>query len=201
MAAATAASTTALPMVTQELGFEMFPGRRLTLVVWQRVTNVAALAAAVASKSLDVALLDAARVADTFTLAVAANKALHVHATAVRQRATTLHAELVLCLWAGRNLADALRGLGAGADTTDILVAVFDATPEVLDRLAAMVTVGEGGGSVAPADYYPAGADTAWLTANYKVPAEELRVGSLADAIVGRIAVQEFSTGGGGAAR
>lgn len=99
------------------------------------------------AKTLDVAMVDARLVASPFCVHVAAHKALTA-ATKGKAVAASLHAELVHCLHAGRNVGEALRVLGpkvggaadaaavgadvgaargAGGATTDLLVCVFDA--------------------------------------------------------------------------
>lgn len=95
------------------------------------------------ARTLDIALLDATLVAGINALHVAANKALAAAARG-KQSAASLHAELVHCLHAGRNVGEALRVLGAGPASKHLLVAIYDATAEqvkeVVDLAAGNVT-------------------------------------------------------------
>lgn len=191
------------------------------------------------AKTLDIGLLDAQRVAHPFAVAAAANKAVYYESTHPKLRAASLHAEMILSLWAGRNLTEALRSLGASDESSEVLVAIIDATPAFVKHVVAQFVcapapsthstvashgVGVGAtmageheshalgdasshiiygsyhGMMPLDEYYPARCDTEWLRKNYKISEEELTVSSLCDAVVGRIAIQEFTTGGGGAA-
>lgn len=116
--------------------------RTLRTLLFTGVTNAAAIRALIMAKTLDVAFMEASHIASPFTVLVAANKALHIQATQPALRAASLHAELLLCLHAGRNVVDALRGLGASAASTNILFAVFDATDADIEKLCGLVECG-----------------------------------------------------------
>lgn len=216
-AAATAVNPAPVPLTVDtaapppppftRLTFELFPGRSVTLALFTGVTNAAAVRDAVLAKTLDVALLNPALVASPGAVHVAANRALHAQVAVGKLRAASLHAELVACLHGGRNVGEALRALGAPADAGALLVCVFDAAPGDLARLAALVD----GTPIPLGAFWPARVDAAAVAQLYRVAPEELAppVGGggggagasgggataadrLADAVIGRIACQEF---------
>jgi tRNA threonylcarbamoyladenosine modification (KEOPS) complex Cgi121 subunit len=200
-----AAAGDALPPPFARLTFELFPSRSLALALFTGVANAAAVRDAVLAKTLDVALLNPALVASPGAVHVAANRALHAQVAVGKLRAASLHAELVACLHGGRNVGEALRALGAPAGAGALLVCVFDAAPDELARLAGLVD----GAPTALADFFPHRVDASAVRELYRVAPEELAppVGGggdgsgataadrLADAVIGRIAVQEYIGG------
>ncbi|RYG50937.1 hypothetical protein EON67_04370 [archaeon] len=183
------AADAGFPACVRVHSFEVWPGRTLAVCGFSRVSNAADLLAALRAKALDVALLHAPHVAGLEPLLVAANKALYYQLALKKLRASSLHAELLLCLLAGKNVMEAFKQMGGRATSTDIIVAIFDATPADVRRVCDLVA----GDLVDPVTLLGACVDTAALVKQYKVSAEELSVGSLADAVMGRIAVQEYT--------
>ena len=108
--------------------FELFEGRTLTAILFDGVSNSAALRKQLLAQSLDAALINPDSVAGTLHLRIAANKALLNEATREGGLATnSLHAELVYSLSASRNISAAFRAFGIADASTRVLLCVFDA--------------------------------------------------------------------------
>ena len=164
--------------------FELFPGRTLSLVAV--AAPLERIHAAVIARALDVALLDPSVIVDTRCILVAANKALHA-AAHTKMRSASLHGELVLCLYARRNVGDALRALGATKSSAVALVAVFDADAATMEHVESLAD-----GSLADAaSIITRATDESRVRALYGITLGE--VGSLSDAVIGRIALQDIS--------
>ena len=81
-------------------------------------------------------------------------------------------------------------GTAGTADTVALLVCAFDASPELLARVAACVK----GEPTALTEFYPAGLDAHAVRELYRVGEEELAgrgAGALSEAVIGRIAVAD----------
>lgn len=131
----------------------------------------------------DCAVLNAAMVPDAFIVLQAAARAL---AAESRSKIATrsLHAELVFSVSGSKHIAETLRRFGVADDTKALVVARFDATPEELDQLKALVA-----GRLAPLSDLSAVCDRAALTKVYKISQQELALeGGMVDAIACRIA-------------
>lgn len=83
-------------------------------------------------------------------------------------------------------IAESLTRYGINADSRHLLVARFDATDEDLERIRATVQ-----GSEAPLAELPGLTNTELLSKYYKVVGPELKVGSLGDAALVRIAARD----------
>ena len=172
--------------------------------------NVAALRAALLSKTLDVAIIDAALVPSPACIASAATRAL-VAAASGKLVAASLHAEIINCLHAGRNVGEALRVLGPRADGSlqDLLFVVINADgPTVACAIATLVEgdsadVGTYYGAQITADGFchpPSGVsriDVERIVSIYKIPTLELTLGhggplaTLEAAVLSRIGAPE----------
>lgn len=121
--------------------------------------------------------------------------------------ARTLHAETLVRLSAGRNISEGLRRFGLGADSSAVAVGALarregtdPAFSDLLptdEVLAAATAVAEAlGGTAAPPDELAARlearADVPRLTKVYKVVPEELRIGTLEEAILCRMAQMDL---------
>jgi hypothetical protein len=174
------------------------------------VRNVPALRAALISKTLDVAIIDAALVPSPACIASAATRALFAAASG-KLVAASLHAEIINCLHAGRNVGEALRVLGPRADGSlqDLLFVVVNAGGSTAaEAIAALVE----GDAASVSAYYgvqiyadgvclpPSAAsctDVKRIVSIYRIPTLELILGhggplaTLEAAVLSRIGVPE----------
>lgn len=167
------------------LTFEFYPGRALHVLAVSGST--ARLVDEVLARSVDCAVIDAALVADSRSLHLAANKALYAAATG-KLRAATVHLELVFALHGGKNVGEALRALGATGDSRAAVIGVFDATPAQRAAVDALVD----GAAATMADVLAAHADAGRIRALYRI--DTVECGTLGDAVASRTALQDVGT-------
>ncbi len=102
----------------------------------------------------------------------------------------TLHSELVFNLSGSRNVTDSLRKFGISNGATQLLVCAFDADAAKLQEMLDIID-----GCLADLDMIEAQShlspeQVAIVKKHYKIQDVELRVSTLADAIVTRIATK-----------
>jgi EKC/KEOPS complex subunit CGI121/TPRKB len=98
-----------------------------------------------------------------------------------------VHSELVFCLSPTRHISEAFRRFGGDENTRALIVCKFDANDEDLERVRSVVK-----GELVAFDARPA-VDEAALKKWYKVHENELEIGSLADAVLSRIAIRDVA--------
>jgi EKC/KEOPS complex subunit CGI121/TPRKB len=131
------------------------------------------------------AFLNAALVPDALVLRMAAHRALCAQSRG-RLATRSLHAEVVFNVSGSKHIAETLRRFGIADDSRHLLAARFDASDADLSALAAAVS-----GSAAPLAELAAVCDGPAVAKAYKVTPEELRVGSVVQAIGCRIAARD----------
>lgn len=167
--------------------FEGLPGRTLHVALFADVSNCKELQSRVKAGEVEpeVAMLNAAVVADLFVLRVAAQKAL---AEQHRGKLITksLHAELVYNMSGSRHISESFNRFGVTESCQHLLVARFDAEPSELQAIMAFVD-----GQQRSLDSLSSVTDKALITKYYKVSPNELKVGTLADAALFKIAARD----------
>jgi len=159
--------------------------RELAVWTFADVENAEAVRAAVRDGTLECAVLDARAIASLACVELAAYKAaLACERGAMVTRA--VHSELVFCLSPTRHISEAFRRFG-DENTRALIVCKFDATEEDLERVRSVVR-----GELVAFDERPAVDETA-LKKWYKVHENELEIGSLADAVLSRIAIRDVA--------
>lgn len=91
----------------------------------------------------------------------------------------------LLCI-CSLQIGESLGRFGVAESSQHLIFARYNATPEEVQSLQDVVQ-----GDLAPLSDLPALADISLINKYYKVLDEELRVGTLADAIVSRIAARD----------
>eukprot|EP00887_Chlorella_sp_A99_P002245 scaffold10.g2245.t1 len=173
--------------MVEELYFEDFPTRHLTVLLFKNVTNASEIRGMVMTGALqpECAIINGALVPDLAAVHAAAFKALQAQARG-QLRTKSLHAEVVFGLSGSRHIAESLTRFGVNEDCQHLLVARFDASPGDLERIRGAVA-----GAPAPLAELPGLADSQVLQKYYKVAAPELAVGSLGAAVQMRIAARD----------
>lgn len=161
-----------------------FPEKTLHIAVFDEVSNSAEVCAWVRTPEAGCAAIDARMVVDSSQLFAAALVALHADA---RGKLAThgLYSEALFALSASRQISDAFRRFGVSETCTRMVLITFD------DAVAARLAVNVSGKLVDPSSL-AAGCDEAAVRKAYKVTESELRIGTLADAIVSRIATSRL---------
>eukprot|EP01025_Chloroclados_australasicus_P067512 TRINITY_DN93408_c0_g1_i1.p2 TRINITY_DN93408_c0_g1~~TRINITY_DN93408_c0_g1_i1.p2 ORF type:complete len:174 (-),score=22.02 TRINITY_DN93408_c0_g1_i1:260-781(-) len=170
--------------MSTSLAFESHPNT-LRILACTDVSNAANIKSSIAGKSLAVeaAFIDADVVADLFMVHLAAFKALSDKA-ADSLTTHSLHSDIVFNLAGSRHISQALNTFGVSPDTKHLLVARLDATPEELDTIRSVVS-----GSEISVDECLAFRNLERLRKLYKTSDEELKVGTIADVALSKLAV------------
>lgn len=166
------------------LALEAFEGKAAHVLAFDEVTNAAEVCAWVRQPGADFAAINASMVVDMSQIFAAALSALHAES---RGKLVThaLHSEVVFALSAAKQINEAFRRFGASDSTSRIVIVTFDAA--AVARLKDQVR-----GKLIDPHSLAQSFDEAAVRKAYKITDIELRVGSLSDAVVSRIAIQRL---------
>mmetsp|Transcript_26619 Transcript_26619/g.36749 ORF Transcript_26619/g.36749 Transcript_26619/m.36749 type:complete len:177 (+) Transcript_26619:36-566(+) len=167
--------------------FESHPDRNLNVFCFKNVKNGGDLHKRIIAGELGIeaAFIDAALLPEIFPVILAANKTL-ISESLESLTTRSLHSELVYNLSGSKHISLALKKWGVSDTCTKLVVAKFDATSAEVSLIRSLVE-GEEVGVEELGELY----DLAAVKKNYKILDTELKVGSLTDAIITRIAARE----------
>ncbi|RCV24590.1 hypothetical protein SETIT_5G097700v2 [Setaria italica] len=167
--------------------FPVAGGRSVSLALYSDVSNSRELLDLMQSGKLEpeVAFLNASLVPDVFPVLAAAHKALLSKA---RESLTTrtLHSELVYNYSGSKHITESLKRCGISDDTMYILAARFDASDEEMKAVGKLIS-----GAEIDLGELESRANQPQILKHYKIPAQELLISTLPDAIVCRIAARD----------
>lgn len=184
MADAAAVAAAATPEAAAEV--VCISDRKLHLMLYRDIKNAAELRQHLLSnaETRDMSLINASMVVSKYQVQLSAYKALEAEA-ANKLTTKTLHAELVYGLAGSTHVGGSLKRCGLRDDTQHVLVAMFDATPDV----QAITTLVQG--TSIPLDELPQLYQADVIQEAFKLTNEELQIGSLEDAVVVRLAARD----------
>ncbi|KAL1299571.1 EKC/KEOPS complex subunit TPRKB [Arachis ipaensis] len=159
----------------------------LSLALYTDVTNSKELLESMQAGTLEpeVAFLNALLIPDVFPLLAAAHKTL-VAKSRDSLTTRTLHSELVYNYSGSKHISESLKRCGISDNTTYILAARFDATPDEIKGIEKLIN-----GKEIELEELEGRANQSQIQKHYKLSAPELGVSSLADAITCRIASRD----------
>ncbi|CAI9769119.1 unnamed protein product [Fraxinus pennsylvanica] len=162
-------------------------GTTLFLALYSDVTNSKELLDLMQAGTLEpeIALLNALLIPDVFPVLAAAHKTLIAKS---REALTTrtLHSELVYNYSGSKHISESLKRCGISDSTSYILVARFDASADEVTAIKELIK-----GVEINLEELEGRANQAQIQKHYKIPASELRISSLSDAITCRIAARD----------
>ncbi|XP_010530887.1 PREDICTED: EKC/KEOPS complex subunit Tprkb [Tarenaya hassleriana] len=167
--------------------FNINDGNTLSVSLFSDVTNSKDLLNSIQAGTLDpeVAFLNASLIPDIFPLLAAAHKAL-VSKSRDLLTTRTLHSELVYNYSGSKHITESLKRCGISDDSTYILAARFNSSPDEMDKVAKLIN-----GKEIELEELKTRANQSQILKHYKIPSQELGVSSLGDAIVCRIAARD----------
>lgn len=167
--------------------FDGLPERSLHVALYTDVTNCKELQEKVKAGKMEpeVAMINAAVVADPFIVRVAAQKAL-MNEQRSKLITKSLHAELVYKMSGSRHISESFNRFGVTAASQHLLVACFDAKADQLEAINTQVS-----GTSQSLSMLSEISNTALISKYYKVAPAELKVGTVADAALFRLAARD----------
>ncbi|XP_042226026.1 EKC/KEOPS complex subunit TPRKB-like isoform X4 [Homarus americanus] len=160
---------------------------RCHILLYSKVENAAEVRQLIMKGQVEASLIKPAMVVDTFQVIVAANKA--VRSLAAKKMVTrSVFAEIIFNLSPTKNITDSLKNFGLGDGDTEILAVVLDEeSGEKVKKLKSQIR-----GELTAVTEVLNLTNQARVKQLYKVTDSELRVTSLLDAVVSRMACKEF---------
>jgi len=156
---------------------------KVFIQVYRDVKNTAELRPLLMNGTINAAVVSAKKIVSSFQLVVAANIALHNQGDGT-MKTKNINSEIIFSLSPGKQISKAFQQFGAGPDDTAIAAVAVDSA----DRLLALHQAVDGT-AVSAAELAQL-VDTAAVRKLYEVGEEELRVGTLEEAVVNRIATR-----------
>ena len=165
---------------------DLHPSVCLGMALFTEVTNAAELRARVMEGALAGALLQPRLILETFQVLVAANKAVH-GVTHGSMKTKTVHSEIIFNLSPSNNISESFKKFGISDESKEVLIAVVNGKDASSLREACKHVKGK----QVHLDSLTDLADLSLVKTVYKVSEDELRVSSLLDAVVSRMATKE----------
>ncbi|KAE9585177.1 hypothetical protein Lal_00018115 [Lupinus albus] len=162
-------------------------GTSFSVALYTDVTNSKELLESMQAGTLEpeVAFLNASLVPDIFPVLAAAHKTL-VAKSRDSLTTRTIHSELVYNYSGSKHITESLKRCGISDNTTYILAARFDATPDAILGIEKLIN-----GKEIDLVELEGRANRTQIQKHYKISTPELGVSSLADAITCRIAARD----------
>ncbi|CAK7329869.1 unnamed protein product [Dovyalis caffra] len=167
--------------------FDINGSNTLSLALFTDVTNSKELLDSMQAGKLEpeVAFLNASLIPDVFPLLAAAHKTL-IAKSRDSLTTRTLHSELVYNYSGSKHITESLKRCGISNNTTYILAARFNASPEEMKAVENLIN-----GKEIELEELEGRANQAQIQKHYKISGLEVGISSFADAITCRIAARD----------
>ncbi|XP_069012796.1 EKC/KEOPS complex subunit TPRKB [Embiotoca jacksoni] len=171
--------------LTQDL--ELFPDQRVTQILFKEVKNTADLRQSAVEGKINGALINPTMLLDPFQVMVAANKAVHLQ-TIGKMKTRSLYSEIIFSLSPTNNISEAFKrfGISDGDDSVMVVVVHNNEESQLLSDITARVD-----GQQVPVEDVSSLSDPAKIRKLFKVTPQEVKCGSLLDAVVCRMAIKD----------
>ncbi|XP_023147507.1 EKC/KEOPS complex subunit TPRKB [Amphiprion ocellaris] len=170
---------------TQDL--ELFPGRRVTQMLFKEVKNATELRQSAVDGQISGALINPTMLVDPLQVLVAANKAVHLQ-TIGKMKTRSLYSEIIFNLSPTNNISEAFKRFGISDGDESVMVVVVHKKDEV--QLLSDITARVDGRQV-PVEDVSSLSDPAKIKKLYKIAPQEEKCGNLLDAVVCRMATKD----------
>ena len=172
--------------------FPLFPSHTLTVLLYNNVTDAATIVPSLTKQSLSAAVLQTSYIASMFTLLSSANRALH-NATHNQLKTHAIESELLYNLSPSHSISYAFKTFGVQDDSSSVVACMFDATPEALRQLNAIIK-GQQVQDVESTLNSMSEEKSKRLIKLYKIKASDLDRRTLPDAIDNILSVRNFKS-------
>lgn len=160
---------------------------RCHMLLYRNIENAADVRNLIMKGKVEASLIKPEMIVDAFQVLVATNKAVR-SLSAKKMTTRSVFAEIIFNLSATKNITDSLNRFGLNDSDTEILAVVLD--PEGEEKVKKLN--GQIKGRQVPLDEVSSLTNRAKVIEHYKVTEEELKVSSLLDAVVSRMACKDF---------
>ena len=168
---------------------DIYPEYTATVALLIDVKNTSEIRSNLLSGKLNCALLNTEIIADVFSLLQACNKAVYSN-TNKTMRTRNLHTEILFNLSPSNSIKESLTTFGVSDTQTNLIGVCLRKDDDVTDGMDTLLKMVDGA-TTKPLCDIEKYCDTNRITKLYKVSEDELSIGSLADAVVLRVATKD----------
>ena len=168
---------------------DIYPEYIATVALLIDVKNTSEIRSNLLSGKLNCALLNTEIIADVFSLLQACNKAVYSN-TNKTMRTRNLHTEILFNLSPSNSIKESLTTFGVSDTQTNLIGVCLRKDDDVTDGMDTLLKMVDGA-TTKPLCDIEKYCDTNRITKLYKVSEDELSIGSLADAVVLRVATKD----------
>ena len=173
----------------QTFKLDLYPEYTATVGLFVDVKNTPEIRSSLLSGKLNCALLNTEIIADVFSLLQACNKAVYSD-TNKTMKTRNLHTEILFNLSPSNSIKESLTNFGASDSQTNLIGVCLRKHDDVTDGMETLLKMVDGATTKPLCDIEKYN-DVDRIAKLYKVGKEELSIGSLADAVVLRVATKD----------